>query len=230
MRDIRKQLGAVWRTANRLDAQAQGGRSLMVVAATQGEGVTTVAANLALIASRRADKAVWLVDLDVRRNAVYKSFKQASMQGMGAPGRAYDASLREQPPYRITPSVIQNEDQKLLSVHKIQGTQLYITRFRNEYLRGGQRVQICSAAKWWRALRQIADWTLVDAPALDRSSAALAVASQMDGIIMVVEADRTSAQEVADARREIEDHGGTVIGIVMNCVGADARLVNRFVR
>lgn len=229
MRDIREQLGNVWRMASRLNAQGGRGRMLMVVSAKSGEGVSTVAANLAVIASRRVDKSVWLVDLDLRRNAAYKAFKQPFIRGIGAPGRAYDASLREQPIYNITPNLVQTEDQKLLSAHEIQGTQLFVTRFRNEYLREGQRLQLRTAPKWWAALRQISDWTLVDAPALERSPAGLTVASQMDGVVIVVEADRTTAQDVVDARREIEAHGGSVIGVVMNRVGADARLVNRFV-
>jgi len=50
----------------------------------------------------------------------------------------------------------------------------------------------------------------------------------MDGVFLVVEADSTSAEDVIGARREIEAHGGEVRGIVMNRVGSDARLADRF--
>ncbi|MEL7231811.1 MAG: hypothetical protein AAGJ85_04810, partial [Pseudomonadota bacterium] len=58
--------------------------------------------------------------------------------------------------------------------------------------------------------------------------AALAAASQMDGVFIVVEADRTSAEDVVAARREIEAHGGEVRGLIMNRVGSDARFADRF--
>ena len=229
MRDVREQMKNVWRMANRLRTDSSGGRTLMFVAVHQGEGVTSVAASVAVLASRRADKPIWLVDLDLRRNGLYKGFRKRVFSDLGEPGRAYDAGLRQTPIYSITPNLVTGEDQKLLSGHEMSGSRLFVTRFRNEYLRDGQRVKVRTSPGWWHALRKIADWIIVDAPALERSPAALVMASQMDGVIIVVEADKTTAQEVSETRQEIEAHGGNVIGLVMNRVGADARLAHRLV-
>lgn len=228
MRDLRGDLGNVWRTASRLTATHGGGRSIMFVAARDGEGVTSTAASFACLAARRVDKPAWLVDLDLRRNATFKAFENGFAKGVGRPGRAYDASLRKTPIYTVVPRIVKGDDHKLLTVHEIEGARLMVTRFRNERLRQGQRVQVRTSPEWWQALRKMTEWIVVDAPSLERSPASLAMASQMDGIVLVVEADRTSAEDVVGARRELEAHGGNIIGVSMNRVGADARFADRF--
>ena len=84
------------------------------------------------------------------------------------------------------------------------------------------------APEWWQALRGLCSWAVVDAPALERSTAAQTIAPAVDGIILVVTADQTSPQEIAAARRELEAEGGRVLGVVMNQVRGDAKFAERF--
>ncbi len=228
MHDLRPDLSNLWRSTARLTSPT-GGRAVMFVAARSGEGTTSVAASFAAMASARTPRAAWLVDLDLRRNAVFRGFEDGFGKGFGAPDRALDASLGEEPFYSITPkSGAQGAGSKLLSAHQIGGSRLLVTRFRNERLRQGQRVQIRTQPAWWKALRKISDWIVVDAPALDRSGAGLTVVSQLDGVVLVLSADQTTVDELSALRGEVEAHGGTVIGVVMNKTRADARLADRF--
>ena len=68
----------------------------------------------------------------------------------------------------------------------------------------------------------------MDAPALDRSDVALDVAAEADGVVLVVQAETTGAEEVARLQAGIEDQGGRVIGVVLNRMRADAHLAGRF--
>jgi len=228
MRDLRSDLSNVWRTASRISATAEGARTLMFVSARDGEGTTSVAASFACLAARRVEKPAWLVDLDIRRNAAFKGFETGFAKGIGRPGRAYDASLNEKPIYAVLPQTDAALHTKLLTVHDIEATRLMVTRFRNERLSKGQRVQVRTSPAWWAAVRKVSDWVVADAPSLERSPAALAMASQMDGVVIVVNSDSTSAEDVTNARRELEAHGGQVIGLAMNRVGADAKFFDRF--
>ncbi len=228
MRDLRSDLGTVWRTASRLTASGGAGRAVMFIAARDGEGVTSLAASFALLAGRQAEKPAWLVDLDLRRNPAFEAFETGFADRIGRPGRAFDASLRQEPIYSVVPRIAGKAEGKLLTAHEIDGANLLVTRFRNERLQPGQRVHIRTAPDWWRALRKLTDWIVVDAPSLQRSPAGLAMAGQMDGVVLVVEADRTSTEDVLSARREIEAHDGEIIGVVMNRVRADARFADRF--
>ncbi|MEZ5954525.1 MAG: hypothetical protein R3C13_09505 [Hyphomonas sp.] len=182
------------------------------------------------MAAAKSSRSAWLIDLDFRRNPLYRAFEDGFSKKIGGPGRAFDASLNEPPIYALTPPPPDGSDgNKLLTVHQIEGTRLLVTRFRNERLRPAQKVQLRTQPRWWAALRASADWGVIDAPALERSAAALAVASQMDGVVLVVRADKTSVSDVAAMRLEVEGHGGKVIGVVMNRVRADARFADRLI-
>ena len=74
MRDLRGDLGNTWRSISRLTSAGGNGRFVMFVSARDGEGTTSVAGSIALMAARRAQKQAWLVDLDLRRNSAFKAF------------------------------------------------------------------------------------------------------------------------------------------------------------
>ena len=230
MQDLREEMASVWRSASRLTA-ASGGRCVMFISAVPEEGTSSVAASFALMAAAKSDKATWLVDLDLRRNAAYGAFREGFARGVGHPGRAYDASLRTDPIYAVSSASVRqgsaNASTKLLAVHEIERTRLLVTRFRNEMLGEGQRVRLRTQPGWWGAVRKAADWIVVDAPALSESPAGLAMAAQMDGVFIVVQADATGADDVANLRGEIEAHGGRVAGAVLNRIGSDARFADR---
>ena len=228
MRDLREDLESTWRPVTRALAARDCGRVIMFVSPTSGAGTTSVAASFACIAARRSEKQAWLVDLDLQRNQVFRGFEKRFARDIGRPGRAYDASLRQDPIYEVSPALADVKQNKLLTAHDIDGLPLLITRFRNERLSGGQKASVKTSRGWWSALRKISDWVIVDAPALDRSSAAFSVMDEADAVVLVIEADVTRPEDVLFARRDIQARGGHVIGAVMNQIGAVARLADRF--
>ena len=159
MRDLREDLEPVWRATARVSAPAAGGRVIMFTSARLGEGVTSLAASFACIAARRSDKPVWMVELDLRRNPVFQGFQDGFARDVGKPGRAYDASLRQDPIYRITPRVEGARQSKLLTAHDIDGLPLLVTRFRGDRLKAGQKVRTQQAPAWWQALRGVSSWS-----------------------------------------------------------------------
>tara|TARA_B100000678_G_scaffold291608_1_gene309701 strand:+ start:2106 stop:2810 length:705 start_codon:yes stop_codon:yes gene_type:complete len=231
MMDIRSDMAGAVRALERVSSGA-GGRSVMLIGSNGGEGVSSAAASLAVLLSGRSSRGTWLIDLNLLGNGQYKAFERRMFSRMGMPGRAMDASLKTKQFYQVVPQLRSVDGraqapQKLLAVHKIENTNLFVTKFRGEYLNSGQKVQIRSGGDYWHALRRIADWTVVDAPSVNASSAGLAVCRYMDGVILVVEADQTEAAHVNSLREEIAAHGGQVIGVVVNQVRSDARLVDK---
>ena len=180
MRDLRPDLAKLWNVASR-----------------RGEGTSSMAASFALMAAGYAERTAWLVDLALMENAAYDAFDAGFASGVARPGRAYDASLGCAPMYELMPAT-QAGTAKLLTAHPVTGTRLLVTRFRTERLARGQVVRLRSQPGWWQALRRSSDWIIVDAPALDRSDAALDVANEAD-----------------------------VIGVVLNRMRADARFAGR---
>lgn len=225
MIDLRPDLATLWSVATRLRPM-QGARSLMFVAACTGEGTSSMAASFALMAAEHAPRTAWLVDLDLMNNAAHHAFDKGFVGKVARPGRAYDASLGCAPIYELRPAgAVPNA--KLLTAHPATGTRLLVTRFRTERLAAGQRAYLRSHPNWWQALRRSTDWIVVDSPALGRSDVALEVAREVDGVVLVVQAETTSSEEVAEAQFAIESRGGRVIGVVLNRMRADARFAGR---
>lgn len=229
MRDLRPDLENLWRSLRRMPS-AGAGRAVMFLAAHEGEGTSSVAASVSLLAEARSQRAVWLVDLDLETNRAFFGFENGFAGQLGQPARAFDASLGVAPPCQASrPAGMQRaamvDNRHLLCAHQIGQSRLLVTRLRGELLTANQKVRFRPGDDWWQALRAKADWIIIDAPALERSGASLALASQVDGVVLVVRSDRTRADAVAAARDEVEANGGQVVGIVLNRVSGDARLM-----
>lgn len=228
MRDLREELDPIWRAATHLAREVVGAPILMFTAARSGEGVTSMAASFACMAARRSDKPVWLVDLDLRGNPLHSGFQNGFARDVGRPKRAYDASLRQPPIYKITPHDEAARQEKMLTAHALEGLPVLVTRFRNERLKPGQRVALQLSPEWWQTLRTLAGWVVIDASSVLDASAALTMASIADGIVLVVAADRTTPPEIEHARQALEARQGRMLGAVMNQMQRDARVAERF--
>jgi hypothetical protein len=66
------------------------------------------------------------------------------------------------------------------------------------------------------ALRQQFEYVLIDCPSLRSGGDALSVAPLVDGVILVVEADRTTKSQVQHAEHQIEAAGGKLSGHILN--------------
>tara|TARA_Y100000052_G_scaffold23793_2_gene25772 strand:+ start:34013 stop:34636 length:624 start_codon:yes stop_codon:yes gene_type:complete len=206
----------------------------MVIGAKPGEGASSVSASLALLLASRSANSTWLLDLSLIDNHQFRTFQAKRFPRLGLPGRALDASLKTRQFYKVVPQLKSVDgrtqaSQRLLSVHRVENSNLMVTQFRNEFLKPGQKVQIRSSPEYWTALKSVCDWAVIDAPPINTSTAALAVTRYVDGVILVVQADRTQVGEVNALRDEIEAHGGNVLGVVANRVKSDARLADRIV-
>jgi Mrp family chromosome partitioning ATPase len=231
MKDVRRDLADLARSLERIPAR-NGGRQVMVIGADLEDDASSVAASLSLLMSGRASKSAWLIELDLVGNQQFHAFQNNLFRKTGRPGRAYDASLNVKPFFQIVPELRTRNGEKrvrpkYLAAHQIESSKLMVTRFRNELLHQGQRVQINSQADFWHRLRGVADWAVIDAPPLDFSRAGLAVCRHMDGVICVVTADNTKVDQITALRSEIETHGGHCLGVVVNGVKGDARFADR---
>jgi hypothetical protein len=228
MKDLRSDLADLHRALSQTPA-TEGGRSVMFMSARPGEGVSSIAVSFALMAAQSARKPVWLVDLDLKRNHLFNTFALGPFaDAFGGVGPPYSAALKTQPFFTIEP-----EDPEasaglgLFTAHRVGETRLMVTQFDASRLKTGHAVRIRTQPAYWQAVRAQTDWAVVDAPALERAGAGLAIASQMDRVVIVVRADDTTPAEVEAVRREIEAHGGKIGGVVLNREKKDARFIDR---
>ena len=67
-----------------------------------------------------------------------------------------------------------------------------------------------------QALRIIFDYVLIDCPALSVSDDAAILASSVDGVVVVVEADKTNQEQISRTRQTLEMANGKLLGLVLN--------------
>lgn len=71
-------------------------------------------------------------------------------------------------------------------------------------------------AACWDKLAEQADLIILDAPPLLSSPLAQALAPTVDGVVLLVEAERTRTADALEARRALETGGATILGVVFN--------------
>jgi hypothetical protein len=109
-------------------------------------------------------------------------------------------------------------DARYIAAYSVGGTELWVTEFRRQILRGRQGVHVSPTGDYWKALRRHADVIVVDAPAAERSQAGLTVAPFMDEVILVVAAEQTDVRATSQLRDAIFEAGGRCAGLFCNRV------------
>ena len=196
------------------------GRVMQFVAATRGEGTSSIAREFARYAAGRAGRPVWLVDLDLMSGGQHEALA-AEPEQFGLLGRPAAASPDGSAFFTVQPPAHDKQGRLIPDGHYLCAqpagrSRLWVTRLRREMLRPGQSVQLAPSGEYWAALRRHAELVVVDAPAADRASAALTTAPHMDFSVLVVAAEGRDTRAPAALRDAIEQAGGRCAGLVFN--------------
>jgi Mrp family chromosome partitioning ATPase len=65
-------------------------------------------------------------------------------------------------------------------------------------------------------LRAQFDFIVIDGPPVNRYADASVIATKVDGVILVVEADNTPVVEAEAAKRQLDKVGARILGVVLN--------------
>ena len=220
MVDLSAEMAELWASLG-LGAAGRA-RAIQFVAASGGEGSSTVAREFALYAARTEGFRVWLVDLDLMGQSQAQIIA-ADPERFGSLGPSAAATpdgsmfFSVQPPLK-RPDGRPWPDARYVGAHAVGGADFWVTHFRRDAMRGRQQVRVMPTPDYWNALRRHADLIVVDAPAAERSQAGLTVAPNMDAVVLVVAADEGDAVGPARLRDAVADAGGHCAGLFVNRV------------
>jgi Mrp family chromosome partitioning ATPase len=168
----------------------------MLVSALSGEGVTTVALGLAATMAEVARQGVLLVDLNPARPALDERLSVRPGQGLGEV-LVKEVAARD----AIVATAVPR-----LSV-------LAAGRLPMDFSQSDTLAQLDDMVK---GLRTDFDFVIVDAGSLETAPDSLLVASRMDGVVLVVQAERTGADAVREASADLRAAGARLLGAVLN--------------
>jgi Mrp family chromosome partitioning ATPase len=232
MVDLTFEMAGLWTALG--PAPLDRGRVVQFVAATAGEGTSTVAREFARLAAVRARKPVWLVDADLELQTQAAEVA-AEPERFGRPGKPAGASPDGSCFFTVQPPVRDRSggpvpDSRLLLARPALGGRLWVTELRSDRLGHAHRARLLPIPAWWEVMRRHAELVVVDCPPPERADAATALAPFVDLTVLVVAADTGEAAEPAALRRAEEAAGGRVAGLVFNRARVEApRLLRRFV-
>ncbi len=176
--------------------EGEGDNCLMVTSSVDGEGKSTTAINLAVAIAKEVHKTVLLVDADLRRPSIHKYLGLTPEQGLSH-------YLLDNVP--LENLLIRTGVEKLTFLPA--GSPMVDS---TEILRSTRMQELIREVKERYKNRYV----IFDTTPLLQTADSCVLAQFMDGIVFVVQAEKTPRKEVAEALKLLEDRN--VLGMVMN--------------
>ncbi len=175
--------------------------TLVVTSATSDEGKSTTLANLG-VALAQAGRRVAVVDADLRRPSLHTLFGLPNTAGLTS--MLLDEAQMAQPPFQAGPT----PGLRVLTSGPLPPNPAELLASR--------RIEAIL-----QRLREEADMVLFDAPPLMAVSDAAVLAARVDGVILVVQAEKTKREHVQRAKAQLERVHAHLVGAVLTDVKPD---------
>jgi capsular exopolysaccharide synthesis family protein len=166
----------------------------LFVGADKGCGVSTAAANFATSLAQDSNKRVLLVDTNVR------SPKQLKFSKANPANTSVGDSLE-----RLLTDVSAWQYPAGASNLYVLGAKSSVSVFQSE-----------AFDTFLRRVREYFDYIVIDAPPVSDHPETLLLSRKSDGVILVVESEKTRNQSALWVKKQIEIAGGKLLGVVLN--------------
>lgn len=171
-------------------------KSLLVSSSIPAEGKSTISSNLAFVMAQ-TEKRVLLVDADLRKPTVHRTFKLNNEQGL--------TSLLSNPDLKFNQIVQHSRDLNLY------------------FLPSGpippNPSEVLGSARMSALMQELGkyfDLVIYDAPPITAVADPQILATKVDGVLLVTRYGFTKKEEIKQARLALENVNANILGYVMN--------------
>ena len=192
-----REMQALYRSIEPLIAAKECGNLLMFTSAHAGEGKTTVCGGFAAVLAQYFGKSVLILDGD-RHHALCRRFGSEDESSLQALARSPEAALQTARRFGVRGAVAAVPVAALAGVASTDSPEL----------------ELLESIK--PMLANTFDYVLIDAPSVAEVSWSPTVGRIADGVILVIEAERTRWPVAMNAKEEFERSGAKVIGAFLN--------------
>lgn len=169
-------------------------KTILFASTAHGDGASTTAVNFAASLARDSQLKVLLIDMNLRTPSLHDVFKIDPVPGLsdfvGKNGRVAPMKVGPGELYVIPCGGNHSEPVTLLQSN---GFKLFLKRMRDSY-----------------------DYVVLDAPPVHGSAECRVLCAMVDGVVLVIEAGRTRRQVALSAKKQLEEAGGKLLGVVLN--------------
>ncbi|HEL1757752.1 TPA: CpsD/CapB family tyrosine-protein kinase [Streptococcus suis] len=178
-------------------------KSIGITSSIPGEGKSTVSANLAhSLAS--AGKKVLIVDADLRKPTVHRTFKVSNIKG-------------------LTDLVIGKEGRFTQNLYYLTDLDLYVLPSGPIPPNPSELLQSENMSKLMTDLANYFDFVIYDLPPVNSVTDAQIISRKVDGMILVVRQGYVLKTELEKSLRNLNNVEAKLIGYVMNDVAKDQK-------
>jgi capsular exopolysaccharide synthesis family protein len=171
-------------------------RVVQFIGSRSGEGTSTIIREFARIAAEGIGRSVLLMDADRYQGTQSQFFSVASQYSWI--------------------NVLQESGELERAMHRVGESNLFFSPACNSRVPTPELFNSPRFEGFWANLKLKFDLVLIDSPPFTVSPDALALVSKVDGVVLVVEAEKTKWRTVRYVREQIERVGGNILGIVFN--------------
>jgi capsular exopolysaccharide synthesis family protein len=169
---------------------------LLFIGSRAGEGTSTIVREFARIAAEWVGRSVLLMDADQYHGTLSQFYSIA-------------------PQYSWI-DVLQGSVEMARAIHQVSKSDLFVSPACNSSVPTPELFNSPRFERFWTDLKLQFDLLLIDSPPLTVSPDALALVSKVDGVVLVVEAEKTKWRTARHVREQVERVGGNILGIVLN--------------
>jgi Mrp family chromosome partitioning ATPase len=171
-------------------------RIIQFVSSVEGEGTTTIVQKFAHTLATRLGKSVLLLNTNYNASG--------------------DRPYCEAEPEQKLKALIQQGSELEKLVYPVTDTGIHMGVLSKQtelfpFFSDGRKVD-----QLWEILRNRFELVLIDSPAVTETPESLAIGRRCDGIVLLVEADKTRWPVVASVRDKITKHHSNLLGVVLN--------------
>jgi protein-tyrosine kinase len=169
---------------------------ILFIGSHSNEGTSTVARQLAKVGSLRLGKTVLLVDLD-RSRPDFHVFVDVKVETLPENVLKTDASAED-------------------VFRQVEETSLYVMPLFQQSTMDPRTVDSAKDSGFWEVLRDRFDLVIIDTPPATQFPDGLALVRQVDGVVLVFEAEKTRWPVTLTVMKKIRENEGKILGIVFN--------------
>lgn len=160
------------------------------------EGKSTICANLGVTLAQ-ADKSTLIVDCDLRKAAQHNIFGLRNITGMG------DVLAGIQNPRDVSQEPIDDLSLTIITTGPLPPNPAEVLSSKR-------------FAEFIAQMRSKFDYVLIDVPPVELVSDPTIVATQADGVLLILDSQKTRKGSVRQSMRNLEAVGANVLGTIMN--------------
>jgi protein-tyrosine kinase len=169
---------------------------IQFIGSREGEGTSTVVREFARVSASKLGKMVLLLDADQHHPTQHLFFNI-------------------QPEFGWQDVVCENGAIEK-AFYQVGDTRMFISPSSRKLIGPSQMFSSQQMEVFLKKLRQRFDLVLIDSEPAALSADSLAISSKVDGVVLVVEAEKTRRPVAESVRDKIKRSGGNILGVVLN--------------